>query len=119
MKTVGSSRVIVAHNLLESDIKSAASTDTAVAMSRNLMCQLAFAHEPLMKSVASICERRVSFGSPLEMWTKLLLENEDLENLDLTFFLVLDGLGVDVETFTRILKKRFRTMHGSRRYTSS
>ncbi|KAH6895943.1 hypothetical protein B0T10DRAFT_229685 [Thelonectria olida] len=105
MKTVGSSRVVVAHNFFESGIKSAAPTDTAVAMSRSLMCQLAFGHEPFMKSVASICEKSVSFDSPLEIWRKLLLQNEDLDNLDVTFFLVLDGLGVDVETFAHILNK--------------
>lgn len=38
------------------------------------------------------------------MWEKLVLYNSDLEHFDVAFFLVLDGLGVDVKTFAGILR---------------
>ncbi|KAF7552379.1 hypothetical protein G7Z17_g4331 [Cylindrodendrum hubeiense] len=106
MKTVGvsGSRVVVAHNFVEPDSKSAAETDTPVVISRNLMCQLALGDEPFMKSVATICEKSQYFDSPLDMWTQLLLQNEDMANIDVTFFIVLDGLGSNVETFTHLLR---------------
>lgn len=58
MKTIGPCRVVVAHNFSEPDAE-AAPAGTADAMSRNLLCQLAFGHMLFMKSAASTCERCV------------------------------------------------------------
>ncbi|KAH7134150.1 hypothetical protein EDB81DRAFT_803302 [Dactylonectria macrodidyma] len=98
------SRVVVAHNFVETDSKSSVKPDTSVAISRNLMCQLAIADEPFMKSVAAICEKSQYFSSPLDMWTQLLLRNEDLANINATFFIVLDGLGSNVDALTHLLR---------------
>lgn len=106
MKTIGvsGSRAVVAHNFVENDSKSSANPDSAVAISRNLMCQLALGDEPFLKSVATICEKSQYFDSPLDMWSQLLLQNEDIANIDVTFFLVLDGLGSNVDAFTHLLQ---------------
>ncbi|KAF4453134.1 hypothetical protein F53441_4131 [Fusarium austroafricanum] len=99
------SRVIVAHNFLEIDSKSTTNANDANVISRHVMCQLALADEPVMKSVAHICEKAKYFDSPLDMWTQLLLENEDLLDLDVTLFIVLDGLGANAEVLINFLQK--------------
>lgn len=106
MKTIGAagSRAVVAHNFVENDSKSSANPDSAVAISRNLMCQLALGDEPFLKSVATICEKSQYFDSPQDMWSQLLLQNEDIANIDVTFFLILDGLGSNIDAFTHILQ---------------
>ncbi|KPM40826.1 hypothetical protein AK830_g5696 [Neonectria ditissima] len=105
--TIGTSasRVVVAHNFVEPDSKSSTNTDTVISISRSLMCQLALGDEPFMKSVAAICEKAKFFDSPLDMWTQLLLQNEDIANIDVNFFIVLDGLGPNVDMFTHLLQK--------------
>ncbi|KAF7559874.1 hypothetical protein G7046_g4295 [Stylonectria norvegica] len=107
LKTIGSvgSRIVVAHNFFESDSKSGSQTADANVMSSSLMCQLAMGDEPFMKSVATICERSKWFNGPLDMWTQLLLENEERTNFDVDFFIVLDGLGENVALFTKLLQK--------------
>lgn len=104
METSGS-RVVVAHNFMESDSKTPDSSNDLIAVSRNLMCQLALGDESFMKSVAVICEKAKDFKSPLDMWTQLLLENEDHANIDVTFFIVLDDLGDDIGMFTHLLQR--------------
>ncbi|KAH7150316.1 hypothetical protein B0J13DRAFT_286660 [Dactylonectria estremocensis] len=98
------SRVVVAHNFVEAGSKSSINSDTAAAISRNLMCQLALGDEPFMKSVAAICEKSQYFKSPLDMWTQLLLQNEEITNINATFFIVLDGLDNNVDAFTQLLR---------------
>ncbi|KAF5005699.1 hypothetical protein FDECE_7860 [Fusarium decemcellulare] len=99
------SRVIVAHNFLDTDSKSTTIAEDASTISRNVMCQLALADEPVMKSVAGICEKAKYFSSPLDMWTQLLLENQDLSAMDVTLFIVLDGLGANAETLIAFLQR--------------
>ncbi|CAM1511878.1 Fc.00g093910.m01.CDS01 [Cosmosporella sp. VM-42] len=99
------SRVVVAHNFIESDSKTTSSLEDLNSMSRSLMCQLALGDEPFMKSVAGICEKSKDFSGPLHMWTQLLLENEDRANIDVIFFLVLDGLGENIALFTQLLQR--------------
>ncbi|KAK7413792.1 hypothetical protein QQX98_007359 [Neonectria punicea] len=105
--TIGTSasRVVVAHNFVETDPKFSANNDTVVSISRNLMCQLALGDEPFMKSVAAICEKSKFFDSPLDMWTQLLLQNEEVTNIDVAFFIVLDGLGPNIDMFTHLLRR--------------
>lgn len=99
------SRVVVAHNFLDYDSKSSSTQNDLNNMSRSLMCQLALGDEPFMKSVASICEKSKFFNSPFDMWTQLLLENEDRVNIDATFFIILDGLGTNVGMFLQLFQR--------------
>ena len=99
------SRVVVAHNFMESDSKTPKPADDLTAISRSLMCQLALGDESFMKSVAGICEKAKDFKSPLDMWTQLLLENEDHANIDVIFFIVLDDLGDEIGMFTQLLQR--------------
>ncbi|KAK2127733.1 hypothetical protein NOF04DRAFT_1345276 [Fusarium oxysporum II5] len=98
-------RVVTAHNFLDIDTKSTTDANDANIISRYVMCQLALAEDPVMKSVAGICEKSQSFSSALDMWTQLLLENEDLLAMDVTFYIVLDGLGANAEVLISFLQR--------------
>ncbi|KAL5621092.1 hypothetical protein FOBRF1_004338 [Fusarium oxysporum] len=86
-------RVVTAHNLLDIDTKSTTDANDVNIISRYFMCQLTLAEDPVMKSITGICEKAQSFSSPLDMWTQLLLENQELLTMDVSFYIVLDGLG--------------------------
>ncbi|KAL5586979.1 hypothetical protein FOVSG1_012115 [Fusarium oxysporum f. sp. vasinfectum] len=98
-------RVVTAHNFLDIDTKSTTDANDANIISRYVMCQLALAEDPVMKSVAGICEKSQSFSRALDMWTQLLLENEDLLAMDVTFYIVLDGLGANAEVLISFLQR--------------
>ncbi|VZH95670.1 unnamed protein product [Fusarium fujikuroi] len=98
-------RVVTAHNFLDIDTKSTTDANDANVISRHVICQLALAEEPVMKSMAGICEKSQSFSSTLDMWTQLLLENEDLSAMDVTFYIVLDGLGANAEVVISFLQR--------------
>ncbi|KNA98343.1 hypothetical protein FOXG_02713 [Fusarium oxysporum f. sp. lycopersici 4287] len=98
-------RVVTAHKFLDIDTKSTTDANDANIISRYVMCQLALAEDPVMKSVAGICEKSQSFSSALDMWTQLLLENEDLLAMDVTFYIVLDGLGANAEVLISFLQR--------------
>ncbi|KAG4274657.1 hypothetical protein FPRO04_09021 [Fusarium proliferatum] len=98
-------RVVTAHNFLDIDTKSTTDANDANVISRHVICQLALAEEPVMKSMAGICEKAQSFSSTLDMWTQLLLENEDLSAMDVTFYIVLDGLGANAEVVISFLQR--------------
>ncbi|KAM0371267.1 hypothetical protein ACHAPK_005487 [Fusarium culmorum] len=98
-------KVIIAHNFLDKDSKSTTIQDDALDISRNVMGQIALAHDPIMKSVANICDKMKDFSSPLEIWTTLLLDNQDLLAMDLNIFIVLDGLGDNAEVLINFLQK--------------
>ncbi|KAF5548643.1 neutral amino acid permease [Fusarium mexicanum] len=98
-------RVVTAHNFLDIDTKSTTDANDANIISRYVMCQLALAEDPVMKSVAAICEKSQSFSSALDMWAQLLLENQDLLAMDVTFYIVLDGLGANAEVLISFLQR--------------
>ncbi|CAG1977442.1 unnamed protein product [Fusarium graminearum] len=98
-------KVIIAHNFLDKDSKSTTIQDDALDISRNVMGQIALAHDPITKSVANICDKTKDFSSPLEIWTTLLLDNQDLLAMDLNIFIVLDGLGDNAEVLIKFLQK--------------
>jgi hypothetical protein len=99
------SKVVVAHNFIDKDSKSMTTEDDAREISKNVMAQIALSHEPITKSVAGICDRVGVFDSPLEIWTALLLENQDLLSMDLTLFIILDGLGANAEVLIKFLQR--------------
>ncbi|KAF5684834.1 neutral amino acid permease [Fusarium circinatum] len=98
-------RIVTAHNFLDIDTKSTTDASDANVISRYVVCQLALAEEPVMKSIAGICEKAQSFSSILDMWTQLLLENQDLPAMDVTFYIVLDGLGANAEVVISFLQR--------------
>lgn len=99
------SKIVVAHNFIDKDSKSTTTEDDAREISKNVMAQIALSHEPITKSVAGICDRVGVFESPLEIWTALLLENQDLFSMDLTLFIVLDGLEANAEVLIKFLQR--------------
>ncbi|KAF5597561.1 neutral amino acid permease [Fusarium pseudocircinatum] len=98
-------KVVIAHNFLDIDIKSTTDTNDANVTSRHVMCQLALAEEPVIKSIAGICENSQSFSSTLDMWKQLLLENQDLPAVDVTFYIRLDGLSANTEVVISFLQR--------------
>ncbi len=70
-----------------------------------LLWQLAEAYPPFLKSAANICEAH-TLTSPIDVWTRLLVENDERCNAEHTF-IVLDGLTDDahVRFFVPLLKK--------------
>ncbi|KAL6918473.1 hypothetical protein FSST1_009968 [Fusarium sambucinum] len=97
-------KVIISHNFLDKDSKSSIVQDDALDISRHVMGQIALSHDPIMKSVAGICDKVRDFGSPLEILTTLLLDNQDLLAMDLNMFIVLDGLGENAEVLIKFLQ---------------
>ncbi|CAH0047109.1 unnamed protein product [Clonostachys solani] len=106
------SRVAVAHNFMDTETKPIAVDDVnskAVLMSSNLVCQLALADESLMKSIASRCDRSKYLESPHEMWSELLFDNEDILSMDVTLFIVFDGIVGSIQHFSQILQGLFNS----------
>ncbi|KAI0869430.1 hypothetical protein GGS24DRAFT_163990 [Hypoxylon argillaceum] len=101
------SRSAVAYYFLQTDSKATSiKRDIANSLSKSLLWQLAKADEPFLKSVAGICEKTKFFKNHYEdMWTQLLFENEERVNMDSVFFIVVDGLGDDVDGLTQLLQK--------------
>ncbi|KAK7216486.1 hypothetical protein V2G26_004489 [Clonostachys chloroleuca] len=101
------SRVVVAHNFIDMETRPTVVDDVnskAILMSSNLICQLALADESLMKSIASICDRSKYLESPKEMWSELLFDNKDLLSMDITLFIVFDGIIGSIQHFSQILQ---------------
>ncbi|KAH7309813.1 hypothetical protein B0I35DRAFT_440677 [Stachybotrys elegans] len=107
---VPGSRIIVAHNFFDTNSKSSQPSLDAAAFTRQLICQLALADEAFMKSAAAICEKNKVFKNALDMWNQLVVENADLLNLDVVFFIVLDGLtpGTNTQVFVDVLRQLFK-----------
>ncbi|OBS23125.1 hypothetical protein FPOA_03683 [Fusarium poae] len=97
-------KVIIAHNFLDKDSKSTTVQDDALDISRHVVGQIALSHDPIMKTVAGICDKVRDFSSPLEILTALLLDNQDLLAMDLNMFIVLDGLGDNAEVLIKFLQ---------------
>ncbi|CEI60087.1 unnamed protein product [Fusarium venenatum] len=97
-------KVIIAHNFLDKDSKSSTIQDDALDISRHVMGQIALSHDPIMKSVAGICDKVRDFSSPLEILTALLLDNQDLLAMDSNMYIVLDGLGDNAEVLIKFLQ---------------
>ncbi len=101
-----SARSAVAYYFIEKDSKSTAGgREVGFTATRSLLWQLATADEPYMKSLATLCEKAGIFTTAQEMWTQLLLDNEDRSTQDSTFFIVVDGLDENVESLLHLLQK--------------
>lgn len=102
-----STRSAVAYYFMETDskAKSASKNEVAAAVTRSLIWQYADAYPPFLKLAASICDKERAIGAPLEMW-KSFLCNEERYCMDMTFFIIIDGLSEDAHvTFLRPLLK--------------
>ncbi|CAJ2506717.1 Uu.00g079030.m01.CDS01 [Anthostomella pinea] len=77
--------------------------DAVDVLSKSLLWQLWEADEPFLKSMADVGEKSGVFENHVDMWTQLLFENDDRSSIDITFFLVIDGLGKNVKDLTKLL----------------
>ena len=91
-------------------------TDARDSSTRNEICsrilkslfwQCCLAHEPLTKAIASVCEKRRTgeFESVLDVWSCLLLENNDVQKLGVNFVLVVDGLESLIDVLVSLLQR--------------
>ncbi|KAF4829526.1 hypothetical protein CGCSCA4_v014567 [Colletotrichum siamense] len=112
-RTVGGSgtRSAVAHYFLEADAKEDATAGfrrkhvIACRASKSLLWQLAQEETPFLKSIAGLCDvDKVDLDDPVSIWRQFLLENEDRSTIESTFFIVLDGLGENLDALTNLFK---------------
>ncbi|KAI0443630.1 hypothetical protein F4803DRAFT_301435 [Xylaria telfairii] len=100
------SRSVVAYYFLEADSKATVDKkEIGYSVSNSLLWQLAKEDTPFLKSVALVCEKAKRFRNHQDVWTQLLLENNDRINQDSVFFVVIDGLGDDIAVLTELLQK--------------
>lgn len=100
------SRAVVAYYFLEADSKATVDKkEIGYSVSKSLLWQLAKEDTPFLKSVALICEKTKTFRNHQDVWTQLVLENNDRINQDSVFFVVIDGLGGDIAVLTELLQK--------------
>ncbi|PLB48802.1 hypothetical protein P170DRAFT_425812 [Aspergillus steynii IBT 23096] len=75
------------------------------AMAKSLIWQLADKDEPYMKSAARISQS-VGALDPDDILPKLLLENPEIEHMDAVFYLIIDGLGDNLDaSFLKFLQR--------------
>ncbi|KAE9579599.1 hypothetical protein CGCF415_v011584 [Colletotrichum fructicola] len=112
-KTVGGSgtRSAVAHYFLEADAKEDVAAGfrrkhvIACRASKSLLWQLAQEETPFLKSIAGLCDAdKVDLDDPVAIWRQFLLDNDDRSTIDSTFFVVLDGLGENLDALTNLFK---------------
>ncbi|KAI0450203.1 hypothetical protein F5B21DRAFT_491620 [Xylaria acuta] len=100
------SRSAVAYYFLETNSKATVDEkDIGYTVSKSLLWQLAKEDKAFLRSVAHICEKTKSFRGHQDMWTQLLLENDDRINKDSVFFIIIDGLGDNIGILTQLLTK--------------
>ncbi|KAL6235849.1 hypothetical protein BDW75DRAFT_128976 [Aspergillus navahoensis] len=81
-------------------------------VAKSLVWQFAQAERRYLKSVAGICERLGEID-PRDISKHLLFWNEDLAHMDVTFYIVIDGLGDAVgEGMTRFLTRASKLIPG-------
>ncbi|KAI9375495.1 hypothetical protein BJX61DRAFT_539779 [Aspergillus egyptiacus] len=82
------------------------------SVAKSLVWQFTQAERRYLKSAASICER-VGEVDPREISKHLLFQNEDLGHMDVTFYIVIDGLGDVVgEGMMRFLQRASKPLPG-------
>lgn len=112
-KISSDTRISPAYYFLEGnsreELKRAANLET---VAKSLVWQLSEADTSYMKSVASKCEERREID-PRDISKYLLFGNTDLVDMNVTFFIVIDGLGDGVgEGVTRFLHRACTHMSG-------
>ncbi|KAL4773089.1 hypothetical protein BDW60DRAFT_27451 [Aspergillus nidulans var. acristatus] len=82
------------------------------SVAKSLVWQFAQAERRYLKSVAGICERMGEID-PRDISKHLLFWNEDLVHMDVTFYIVIDGLGDAVgEGMIRFLARASKLIYG-------
>ncbi|KXH53345.1 hypothetical protein CSAL01_01283 [Colletotrichum salicis] len=102
-------RSAIAYYFLEEDSKDNSKTTfkkkrVAEVVSKSLLWQLAQMELPYLKSIAGICDK-VNTEDPSDIWNQLLLENEDRSGIESTFFIVMDGLGDNIDGLAGLLQR--------------
>ncbi|KAF9880552.1 neutral amino acid permease [Colletotrichum karsti] len=111
-KTVdgSSTRSVCAYYFQEADSKEDANQGfrkkhvIAGRISKSLLWQLTQQERPFLRSVAGLCVT-VKLDDPVHVWKQFLLENGDRSNIESTFFIVLDGLGENLDGLTTLFQK--------------
>jgi hypothetical protein len=70
-----------------------------------LLWQLCTSYEAMTKSTAQIVDRHDAFDGNMDLWRNLFLNNKELHNQDTTFFIFLDGVDSDIQSFVPLLEK--------------
>lgn len=100
------SRTLVAFYFLEGESKEEVrKANHFDIIAKSIIWQLVQSDASYLKSVASICEKTKDLD-PDEILSQLLFDNNDLDRMDATFFIIIDGLGdVIGDGFVRFLQK--------------
>ncbi|KAK7441300.1 hypothetical protein Landi51_10221 [Colletotrichum acutatum] len=103
------SRSAIAYYFLEEDSKDNSKATfkkkhVAEMVSKSVLWQLAQMELPYLKSIAGICDK-VNTEDPSDIWNKLLLDNEDRLGIESTFFIVIDGLGDNIDGLAGLLQR--------------
>ncbi|KAL5341155.1 hypothetical protein BJX70DRAFT_386957 [Aspergillus crustosus] len=106
-------RIATAYYFVEGDSREEVKKATNLeSVAKSLVWQFAQAERRYLKSVASICER-VGEIDPRNISRDLLFWNEDLAHMDVTFYIVIDGLGDAVgEDMKRFLRRASKPIPG-------
>lgn len=103
------SRNLVAFYFLEGESKEEVKrTNHLDVIAKAVIWQFVQSDASYLKSVANICET-VKDLDPDDIMKQLLFENKDLDRIDATFFIVIDGLGETIgDGLVRFLQKASR-----------
>ncbi|KAL4882640.1 hypothetical protein BJY04DRAFT_217136 [Aspergillus karnatakaensis] len=106
-------RISTAYYFVEGDSREELKKATNLeSVAKSLVWQFAQAERRYLKSVAGICERRGEID-PRNISKDLLFWNEDLAHMDVTFYIVIDGLGDAVgEGMRRFLRRASKPIPG-------
>ncbi|KAI3546893.1 hypothetical protein CSPX01_04135 [Colletotrichum filicis] len=102
-------RSAIAYYFLEEDSKDNSKATfkkkhVSEVVSKGVLWQLAQMELPYLKSIAGLCDK-VNTEDPSDIWNKLLLENEDRPGIESTFFIVIDGLGDNINGLAGLLQR--------------
>ncbi|KAI5455838.1 hypothetical protein BGZ63DRAFT_397450 [Mariannaea sp. PMI_226] len=101
-------RVVFACYSSEKDTKKVMENADGVifeSATKALLWQLCTSYEAMTKSTAQIVDRHHAFDGNMDLWRNLFLDNKELHNQDTTFFIFLDGVDSDIQSFVPLLEK--------------
>ncbi|KAL4946390.1 hypothetical protein BDV06DRAFT_121624 [Aspergillus oleicola] len=106
-------RISTAFYFVEGDSREELKNATNLeSVAKSLVWQFAQAERRYLKSVSTICER-LGEVDPRDISKHLLFWNEDLAHMDVTFYIVIDGLGETVgEGMMRFLTRASKIIPG-------
>ncbi|KAI5456504.1 hypothetical protein BGZ63DRAFT_468155 [Mariannaea sp. PMI_226] len=88
-------------NLFIIEEKSGSGKTSLMANGLRLLCT---SYEAMTKSTAQIVDRHHTFDGNMDLWRNLFLDKKELHNQDTTFFIFLDGVDSDIQSFVPLLE---------------